>query len=48
MILNVNIDHVATLRNARGEKEPDVLEAALIAEAAGAKGSAPAHRELRL
>ena len=38
MILNVNIDHVATLRNARGEKEPDVLEAALIAEAAGAKG----------
>lgn len=38
MILNVNIDHVATLRNARGKKEPDVLEAALIAEAAGAKG----------
>lgn len=38
MILNVNIDHVATLRNARGTSEPDVLEAALISEAAGAKG----------
>lgn len=38
MILNVNIDHVATLRNARGGTEPDVLEAALICEAAGAKG----------
>ena len=38
MILNVNIDHVATLRNARGGNEPDVLEAALIAEKAGAKG----------
>ncbi len=38
MILNVNIDHVATLRNARGGTEPDVLEAALISEAAGAKG----------
>ena len=38
MILNVNIDHVATLRNARGGIEPDVLEAALISEAAGAKG----------
>ncbi len=38
MILNVNIDHVATLRNARGGAEPDVLEAALISEAAGAKG----------
>lgn len=38
MILNVNIDHVATLRNARGELEPDVVEAALISEKAGAKG----------
>ena len=38
MILNVNIDHVATLRNARGGDEPNVLEAALIAEKAGAKG----------
>ncbi len=38
MILNVNIDHVATLRNARGGTEPNVLEAALLAEKAGAKG----------
>jgi pyridoxine 5-phosphate synthase len=38
MILNVNIDHVATLRNARGGVEPDVLEAARIAVLAGAKG----------
>ena len=28
MNLGVNIDHVATLRNARGGFEPDVLEAA--------------------
>lgn len=38
MILNVNIDHIATLRNARGGSEPDVLEAALISEKAGAMG----------
>ena len=36
MNLGVNIDHVATLRNARGGFEPDVLEAALICEMAGA------------
>jgi len=36
MNLGVNIDHVATLRNARGGVEPDVLEAALICEMAGA------------
>ena len=30
MLLGVNIDHVATLRNARGGVEPDVLEAAKI------------------
>jgi len=34
--LGVNIDHVATLRNARGTAYPDPLEAALIAEQAGA------------
>jgi pyridoxine 5-phosphate synthase len=34
--LGVNIDHVATLRNARGTSYPDPLEAALIAEQAGA------------
>lgn len=36
MRLGVNIDHVATLRNARGEFYPDPLRAALLAEAAGA------------
>ena len=30
MLLGVNIDHVATLRNARGGVEPDVIEAAKI------------------
>lgn len=34
--LGINIDHVATLRNARGTTYPDPLEAALIAEEAGA------------
>jgi pyridoxine 5-phosphate synthase len=34
--LGVNIDHVATLRNARGTSYPDPLQAALIAEEAGA------------
>jgi len=34
--LGVNIDHVATLRNARGTKYPDPLQAALLAEETGA------------
>jgi pyridoxine 5-phosphate synthase len=34
--LGVNVDHVATLRQARGTAYPDPVEAALIAEAAGA------------
>ena len=34
--LGVNIDHVATIRNARGEDYPDPLKAALIAENSGA------------
>ncbi len=34
--LGVNIDHVATLRNARGEDYPKVVEAAKIAEKSGA------------
>ena len=33
--LGVNIDHVATIRNARGEKWPDPLQAALIVEKSG-------------
>ncbi len=36
--LGVNVDHVATLRNARGEAYPDPLDAARIAIAAGADG----------
>ncbi len=36
--LLVNIDHVATLRNARGETVPDPVEAAIVAENAGAAG----------
>tara|TARA_B110000014_G_C20029189_1_gene534394 strand:+ start:336 stop:1064 length:729 start_codon:yes stop_codon:yes gene_type:complete len=34
--LGVNIDHVATVRNARGESYPNPLRAALIAESSGA------------
>ena len=34
--LGVNIDHVATLRNARGTQYPDPVRAALQAEEAGA------------
>jgi len=36
--LGVNVDHVATLRQARGVGYPDPVEAALLAEAAGADG----------
>ncbi|POF59212.1 pyridoxine 5'-phosphate synthase [Vibrio vulnificus] len=38
MYLGVNIDHVATLRNARGTKYPDPVHAAEVAERAGADG----------
>ncbi len=38
MRLCVNIDHVATLRQARGEFEPDPITAALICELAGVDG----------
>ena len=36
LLLGVNIDHVATIRQARGASYPSVLEAARIAEQAGA------------
>ena len=36
--LGVNIDHVATLRQARGTAYPDLLEAARLCETAGARG----------
>lgn len=45
--LGVNIDHVATLRNARGAAYPDPLRAALLAEAAGADGITAHLREDR-
>jgi pyridoxine 5-phosphate synthase len=38
MKLGVNIDHVATLRQARLAKEPDLVRAAVLAEKAGADG----------
>jgi pyridoxine 5-phosphate synthase len=38
MRLAINVDHIATLRNARGETQPDPVTAALIAEQAGADG----------
>ncbi len=38
MRLSINIDHIATLRNARGGTIPDPLDAALVAEGAGADG----------
>ena len=34
--LGVNIDHVATVRNARGESYPSQLRAALLAQKSGA------------
>ena len=34
--LGVNIDHVATIRNARGEIYPNPLKAALLAQRSGA------------
>lgn len=45
--LGVNIDHVATVRNARGGTEPDPVRAALIAEEAGADGITAHLREDR-
>jgi pyridoxine 5-phosphate synthase len=45
--LGVNIDHVATVRNARGGALPDPLRAALVAEAAGADGITAHLREDR-
>ncbi|WP_406666467.1 pyridoxine 5'-phosphate synthase [Gallaecimonas sp. GXIMD1310] len=36
--LGVNIDHIATVRNARGSQYPDPVEAAFVAERAGADG----------
>jgi pyridoxine 5-phosphate synthase len=45
--LGVNIDHVATVRNARGGAHPDPVKAAHLAEAAGADGITAHLREDR-
>ena len=45
--LGVNIDHVATVRNARGSTWPDPLRAAILAETAGADGITAHLREDR-
>lgn len=47
ILLGVNIDHVATIRQARGTKYPDPVAAALAAEAAGADGITAHLREDR-
>ncbi|OGU33570.1 MAG: pyridoxine 5'-phosphate synthase [Ignavibacteria bacterium GWA2_35_9] len=38
MRFTLNIDHIATIRNARGETQPDPVTAALVAEQAGVDG----------
>jgi len=45
--LGVNIDHIATIRQARGGKDPDPVHAAAIAELAGATGITAHLREDR-
>jgi pyridoxine 5-phosphate synthase len=45
--LGVNIDHVATIRNARGHRHPDPVRAAHVAAAAGADGITAHLREDR-
>ena len=47
MRLGVNIDHVATIRNARGGGHPDPLKAAILAVEAGADGITAHLREDR-
>ena len=47
ILLGVNIDHVATLRQARKSRYPEILQAALIAEQAGADGITAHLREDR-
>lgn len=38
VLLGVNVDHVATIRQARRSRDPDPVEAALLAERSGADG----------
>lgn len=46
-MLGVNVDHIATIRQARGENEPDPVQAAVLAELAGASGITAHLREDR-
>lgn len=45
--LGVNVDHIATIRQARGGRDPDPLQAAVLAELAGALGITAHLREDR-
>lgn len=47
ILLGVNIDHIATLRQARGTQYPEPIQAALIAEQAGVDGITAHLREDR-
>ncbi len=47
ILLGVNIDHICTIRQARGTRYPDPVQAALIAEQAGADGITAHLREDR-
>jgi pyridoxine 5-phosphate synthase len=47
ILLGVNIDHVATIRQARGTRYPDLIQAALTAEQSGADGITAHLREDR-
>jgi len=47
ILLGVNIDHVATIRQARGTNYPEPIQAALVAEQAGADGITAHLREDR-
>lgn len=47
ILLGVNIDHIATLRQARGTLYPEPVQAALVAEQAGADGITAHLREDR-
>ncbi|RBW50604.1 pyridoxine 5'-phosphate synthase [Marinobacter sp. F3R11] len=47
VLFGVNIDHIATLREARGTRYPDPVQAALMAEEAGADGITVHPREDR-
>jgi pyridoxine 5-phosphate synthase len=47
VLLGVNIDHIATVRQARGERYPEPVQAALVAEQAGADGITAHLREDR-